>query len=854
MVMNKIDKECFVSIVKSKKRFISILLIVLLGVGFFAGIKATSPDMEDTMNKYYQDTNFMDFDLKSSWGVSDSDISKLKDLGYNVEAAYELDSIVELDTEKAVKILSYNEEKNINKIILVEGSFPKNNNECVVEYIEDSSIKIGDIIKVKNNNLIEKELKVVGFINSPIYTSIEKGSTSLLNGTISFFMYVLEDNFNMDYYTDIYLKLDTKLHTFSDSYEDLVDEEEKTLEKTMESLSNERYEEVVNEYKKEIDKAKKEYDKAYNQYKGLLNSSYVSSSAKKEIRKILDDGKKAISDAEEELSSLTKPDWYILDRSSNVGFYQFNQDVDRISNIAKLFPLVFFVVAILICLTTMTRMVEEERTQLGTLKSLGYTNMQIIKKYIIYASLATIVGSIIGVCIGFYVIPTVIFSMYSLMYSIGDISLSFNVYYTILGTLIALVCTVGATFITCFKELSDVPAQLMRPKSPKSGKKVFLEHISFIWNKLKFSNKVTLRNVFRYKKRFLMTIIGITGCTGLIVAGFGLKDSITVMVPNQYKDLFRYQMAITFDDELSLKELDSVVSKISSNSKIKDYVRVYEESIDLDNYDTNQTIQLIVPFDDLDGFIEVRNRETGKDIDISSGVVVSEKLYKLLEMKEDSILEISGLGKYKANVIGVCENYIFHYLYMDKELFTSDKYNTIYVKTISLSEEEENVLAKEIKEIDGVSSISFLSSRMHTFDETMSNFGLVALVLIVSAGLLAFVVLYNLATVNISERQRELATIKVLGFYDNEVYSYVGRESNILTIIGIVLGLGFGNILTEFVMKTCELDMMFFKVDITLMSYFLSIIITVIFTFLVNVMVYFSLKKINMIESLKSVE
>ena len=622
----------------------------------------------------------------------------------------------------------------------------------------------------------------------------------------------------------------------------------------MESLSNEKYEEVVNEYKKEIEKAKKEYDKTYNQYKGLLNSSYVSSSAKKEIRKILDDGKKAISDAEEELSSLTKPDWYILDRSSNVGFYQFNQDVDRISNIAKLFPLVFFVVAILICLTTMTRMVEEERTQLGTLKSLGYTNMQIIKKYIVYASLATIVGSIIGVCIGFYVIPTVIFSMYSLMYSIGDICLSFNVYYTILGTLIALICTVGATFITCFKELSDVPAQLMRPKSPKSGKKVFLEHISFVWDKLKFSNKVTLRNVFRYKKRFLMTIIGITGCTGLIVAGFGLKDSITVMVPNQYQDLFRYQMAITFDDELSLKELDSVVSKISSNSKIKDYVRVYEESIDLDNYDTNQTIQLIVPFDDLDGFIEVRNRETGKDIDISSGVVVSEKLYKLLEMEEDSILEISGLGKYKANVIGVCENYIFHYLYMDKELFTSDKYNTVYVKTISLSEDEENALAKEIKEIDGVSSISFLSSRMHTFDETMSNFGLVALVLIVSAGLLAFVVLYNLATVNISERQRELATIKVLGFYDNEVYSYVGRESNILTVIGIVLGLGFGNILTEFVMKTCELDMMFFKVDITLMSYFLSIIITIIFTFLVNVMVYFSLKKINMIESLKSVE
>ena len=854
MVMKKIDKESLVSISKTKKRFISILLIVLLGVGFFGGIKATSPDMEDTMDKYYKDTNFMDFDLKSTWGVTLDDVKELDKLGYEVEASYEIDSIIELDTEKAVKILSYNKDNDINKIVLVEGTFPKNNNECVVEYMEDSSIKIGDIINVKNDYLIEKELKVVGFVNSPIYTSIEKGSTNLLNGTISFFMYVLEDNIKMDYYTDIYLKLDTNYHTFSDKYDDLVESEEEKLKDITKDLAVSRYNEVVNEYKEEIAKAKEEYNKAYRQYNGLLNSSYVSASAKKEIRLILDNAKKTITEAEKELESLKEPEWYILDRDSNVGFYQFGQDVERISNIAKLFPLVFFVVAILICLTTMTRMVEEERTQLGTLKSLGYTNIQIIKKYVIYASIATIVGSIIGVCIGFYVIPKVIFSMYSLMYSIGDIVINFNIYYTLIGTLMALLCTVGATLITCYKELREAPSQLMRPKSPKAGKKVFLEHFSFIWERLKFSNKVTVRNVFRYKKRFLMTIIGITGCTGLIVAGFGLKDSITVMVPNQYKDLFRYQMSITFDEDLSKEQLDNVVKEIKNNSKIKDYVRVYEESIELDNYDTNQTIQLIVPFDDLDGFIEVRNRETGKDIDIASGVVVSEKLYNLLGMNEDSLLEISGLGKYKAKVIDVCENYIFHYLYMDKELFTSDKYNTIYVKTVSLTEDEENVLAKELKEIDGISSISFLSSRMHTFDETMDNFGLVALVLIVSAGLLAFVVLYNLSTVNISERKRELATIKVLGFYDNEVYSYVGRESNILTGIGIVLGIGFGNILTNFVMKTCELDMMFFKVDITLMSYFFSVVLTVVFTFLVNIMVYFSLKKIDMIESLKSVE
>lgn len=850
--MKKINKESLVSIVKTKKRFISILLIVLLGVGFFGGIKATSPDMEDTMNKYYEDTNFMDFNIKSTWGIEKSDLDYFKEKGYVVEAGYSIDSIVEIDTEKVAKVLSYNSSSKINDIVLLEGSLPSNIDECVLD--SNSGLEIGDALKVNSSDLEEVNLKVVGLVKSPLYSSIEKGSTNLLNGTISLFIYVLEDNFKLDYYTDIYLDLETNYHTFSDEYWDLVKEEKEVLENITNVISKDRYDKVVTSSKEEINKAKKEYDKALLEAAVILNNSYIDQATKDEVISELESAKAEIENAEKELDSLEEATYYVLDRESNVGFYQFDQDVDRINNIAKVFPIVFFVVAILICLTTMTRMVEEERTQLGTLKSLGYSNFHIIKKYVVYATLATIVGSIIGVCIGFYVIPKVIFSMYSLMYSIGEIELNFNIYYTVIGTLIALLCTVGATLITCFKELRTAPASLMRPKSPKAGKKVFLEHFPFIWKRLKFSNKVTVRNVFRYKKRFLMTIIGITGCTGLIVAGFGLKDSITAMVPNQYKELFKYQMSITFDDDLSLEELDNVVKKIESNSKINSYVRVYEESIELIDYDTNQTIQLIVPFDDLDGFIEVRDRSSKDKISIDNGVVVSEKLFNLLEMKENETLKISGIGEYSTSILDVCENYIFHYMYMDKDLFTLDKYNTILVKTDSMTEEEENLLAKELKEIDGISSISFLSSRMHTFDDTMENFGLVALVLIVSAGLLAFVVLYNLSTVNISERKRELATIKVLGFYDNEVYNYINRESTILTVIGIVLGLGFGSILTNFIMKTCELDMMFFSVDISLLSYVLSVLITLVFTFLVNVMVYFSLKKIDMIESLKSVE
>lgn len=854
MVMKKIYKECFVSIVKTKKRFISILLIVLLGVGFFGGIKATSPDMEDTMDKYYKDTNFMDFNLKSTWGIREEEVNQLRELGYDVEVGYEIDSIVELENENAAHILSYNEINKINEIVIIEGRIPKENNECVVEYSEDNNIKIGDIIKIKNDNFIEKEVEVVGLIKSPIYTSIEKGSTSLLSGSISLYMYVLESNFNMEYYTDMYIKLDNDYHTFSSKYEDIVDEETLVLEKITDSFATDRYDDVYLEASNEIKEAKEDLKKYEDSVSSILSNPYVPKSTKEKINNELSKAREDISSAEEDLSKLEKPSWYVLDRDSNVGFYQYSQDVERINNIAKLFPLVFFVVAILICLTTMTRMVEEERTQLGTLKSLGYNNFHIVRKYVIYATLATIIGALIGVCIGFVVIPKVIFSMYSLMYSIGEIVLSFNFKFAFVGTVIAILCTVGATLFTCYKELKEAPAQLMRPKSPKSGKKVFLERIPFIWNRISFSNKVTIRNVFRYKKRFLMTIIGITGCTGLIVAGFGLRDSIVVMVPNQYEELFKYQVAVTMDDDLSLEELDSSFEKVKSLAEVNSAIRVYEEAIELDNYNTNQSIQLIVPFDDLDGFIEVRDSDNYSDLSYESGIVVSKKIAILLDLENGDKLEISGNGKYTANVVGVCENYIFHYMYMDKELLDSDKYNTIFIKTDSMSVSEEQEFSKVLKEIDGVSSISFLSSRTHTFDDTMSNFGLVALVLIVSAGLLAFVVLYNLATVNISERKRELATIKVLGFYDNEVYNYVGRESNILTIIGIVLGLGFGNVLTGFIMKTCELDMMFFKVDITLTSYILSIIITVVFTFMVNVMVYFSLKKIDMIESLKSVE
>ena len=495
-------------------------------------------------------------------------------------------------------------------------------------------------------------------------------------------------------------------------------------------------------------------------------------------------------------------------------------------------------------------MVEEERSQIGTLKSLGYKDNAIMFKYVLYASLATIIGGMIGVLIGYRILPDLCFEMYKNMYRIGNIKLSYYSSLTFQGMMIALLCTLGATIYTCRKVLKSSPASLLRPVAPPPGKRVLLEKIPVIWNRLTFSYKVTIRNVFRYKKRFLMTIIGIAGCTGLILAGFGLKDCIVKMVPHQYEDIFNYDAKITLDENKN----SNTITEINKLKEVKDTIEIQEETVTLENKDTNQTITLISPKTSLEGFIKLQNRKTHEKYKLNNGIIITEKLAKLLDIEENDTLEFTGTTTYKEKVTNITENYLFHYIYLPKKEYKENSYNTVLVKTKKLTENEEKTLANKLKEISGVSNITFTSKTRHVFDDTMDSFAYVSLILIISAGALAFVVLYNLSSVNISERRRELATIKVLGFYDKEVYQYINRENTILTLIGILLGLGIGNILTMYIIKTCELDMLMFDPTIAWPSYIYAILITVAFAILVNIILYFSLKKIDMIESLKSVE
>ena len=351
-----------------------------------------------------------------------------------------------------------------------------------------------------------------------------------------------------------------------------------------------------------------------------------------------------------------------------------------------------------------------------------------------------------------------------------------------------------------------------------------------------------------------MTIIGIAGCTGLIIAGFGLRDCITSIVSGQYEKVFNYQVEVTFKPDVTLDEKNSEVERIKKINKVKDTLIANKESVEIENKDTNQSIQLIVPFSSPDGFITLKNRVSKEKYTLNDNIIVSEKLSKLLDLKKGDKLKLKTDKEYTATIGGITENYFLHYIYMDKDLYDSSFYNTLFIKTDDLTEEEEKVLATEIKKNDTISNISFTSSTRNVFDSTMKNFGLVAIVLIVSAGLLAFVVLYNLANVNISERIRELATIKVLGFYDREVYNYVGRETTILTGIGMFFGILIGKALTVFILKTCELDQIMFGTTIKIQSYIYSLLLTVVFTLLVNITTYFALKKVDMIESLKSIE
>ncbi len=1043
---------------RTKSRFVSIFAIVMLGVGFFAGLKSTCPDMKLTAEEYFKSSHLMDYRLVSTYGFDQEDVEAVLSLE-GVRAAmpqYSGDFLVRLgENELVIKAYSVDsdtvesdDENNLNRPTLLEGRYPEKSGECLIENGSSvpDSFEIGKTITLYsgdstpiNDTLETNTYTIVGVVESPLYISYERGSSTIGNGTVNSYILLPEEDFKQDVYTDLYVTLEEtgNLSPFSEEYEDVISAFGDPLKDTALSSVSKRYDSIVGEARKELEDARQklkegeeqqaselsaarqkiddgrqeyenglaEYQAQYEQFKTqiedarsqiktgkeqlseqknkwseteslyrsiqslcetavigqpftqkqqaivdqsvLLNENFpmlltaalvmgdpqssalldlALSQADQEIYSGLSELQaaetelaeksalvdqqeaageeqfaasknqleqaareleqaeadyeegKAESDAElekarneiekgeKDLQELEKPKVYLFDRDDNVGYSGFSGDADKVDNISKIFPVFFIFVAALVCLTTMTRMVEEERTGIGTLKALGYGKMAIAAKYLAYALMASLAGSILGLLVGFQIFPHVIFNAYKIMYYLPALIAPFRWDYAVWCTTVAVICTGAATLIACYTELSDQPSQLMRPKPPKNGKRVLLERFTWLWSKIGFIRKVSIRNFFRYKKRVILTVTGIAGCTALMLTGFGLKDSISTIVARQYENIFLYDAMTVYDGEASSQDLEELDQILQSQSAVAEVLYAQQISVDGINPESEKSVDsyLMVPSDadSFGDYVVLSPRGSDEILKLEAGgAVVSEKLASMLGLQTGDRIQLKNSdGKtVEVPITGITENYLYHFIYMLPETYQNlfGEKSVPNVAMMNLKTDDSMALddlSVAVLKNDAVLQISYSKDNGKTFLDMLDSLNAVIFVLILSAGALALVVLYNLTNINVNERIRELATLKVLGFYNKEVTSYINRENMASSILGILVGLIVGVFLHHFVVTTAEVDIVMFSREIFPMSYVLAAALTFVFTLIVNFLLHFRLKKINMVESLKSIE
>ena len=587
---------------------------------------------------------------------------------------------------------------------------------------------------------------------------------------------------------------------------------------------------------------------------------------KKEAEEEITDGEAKIADAEEELAEIEDPKWYVYDRSNLPEHDGYGENADRMRAIGKVFPVIFFLVAALISLTSMTRMVEEQRTQIGTMKAIGYSKWAIVSKYLSYALLATAGGSIIGVLIGEKVLPFIIIYAYGIMYQhIPEILVPYDWAYAIEASIAAVACTMFATVFSCYRELGEQPAALMRPPAPKIGKRVLLEYVGVIWKRLNFTWKSTIRNLMRYKKRFFMTIFGIGGCMALMLVGYGIRDSVFEIADIQYTEIQTYDGNLILKENLSEDEHQELTDSLEQNQDIARFMDAYMKNLVLtkDGHERETYVMVLGQPKDSEKYVHFHDRKTKEAYELSDdGAIISEKTAKLLNAKVGDTISVKDENEGNKDIViqNICENYMGHYLYMTPKYYEKvygekPEYNTVLFSVQdSYTREQMEEAGEKILARDEVLSLSYMKDIEKRLNDMLKSLNLVIIVLIVSAGMLAFVVLYNLNTINIAERKRELATLRVLGFYNPEVAAYVYRENILLTLIGTIVGAGLGKILHLFIIETVEVPAAMFGRIINLPSYIYSFLFTILFSMIVNGVMYFKLRKIDMVESLKSIE
>ena len=817
-------------------KFLSIFAICALGVAFFAGIRATSPDMKEAGDRLYNTYNLSDISVISTSGLTADNIRDLESIEgiQAVRASLFVDAMARGTGEKEKNLRLYSmpiklkseyaplidlipdygidtsPEYEMNGVEIVSGRMPLNDTEIALDNtLEGSLVKqLGDEITLTTSGGTVT-LRVVGFIRSPMYISMfERGTSSIGNGTSDGFAYASGNAIS---------SLGTKLPVMS----------------------------LLNTYytRADIVISGKEGLSAYSdEYEALVNE---------------------VTDRIEDYASTQSGTWYIQDRSGNPGYSDYSENTDRIAAVGDVFPLIFFIVAALVCLTTMTRMVEEQRIEMGTMKALGYGGWQIAMKYAVYAMSACISGGVVGAIIGFKLFPYVIMKGYSIMYYLGKLETPYRSDIAFMAIAAMAVCTAAATFSACYASLKEVPATLMRPKAPKAGRRVLLEKIPFIWKKLSFTSKVTVRNLFRYKKRFFMSVIGIAGSGALLVTAFGLNDSIFGIIEKQFGDIWQMDVQAYVYEAMPLADMQELLGKNPANDDFDSVMFCLDSQMECKNGGRSQSgVHLlgVESAESMAGRINLHNGGTPVTLD-DSGVVVTAKLAETLSIKAgDEINMRTGGEDHLMRVIGIADNYVYHYVYI-----TAAYYETVFGKAMQYNGFMGNLKDGLTDEtMDAMSTQLLSDSRMYTVRtigsiyasvwDSLSILNYVVLVLILGSGMLTFVVMLNLTNINIGERMRELATLRVLGFYDKEMYAYIFRENNALSVIGAFVGLVFGKIMHLFVIRTCEVDMVMFVRSAKPLSYVYAFALTIAFSLIVNLLMRPKVRAIDMVESLKSAE
>ena len=781
----------------SAKRFVSLEFISLLGVGFFVGIKMASVDMLTTLDDYFDGVALYDLQLTSPLGFSDEGVAAVRNLD-EVQTAVTVryrDEVFQLEEgEQVVQLMEL--KQAINRVELTAGEWPAAANEILVEpaLLEDNDLRLGDTV--------EEHYKIVGTVNSPLFLDDTRGTTLIGSGKVNYYAYASAETFNEEDAQSLYLLVSGAAAevTGSEAYLEKVAQAEEAVEEIAPAEAAQRIEAVV----------------------GVTN---------------------------EDLEDLYA--WRLSTRDDNAAYSDLISSTDSIENIGNIFPIVFYVVAILVSLIAMKRMVEDDRGEIGTLKSLGFGSWRIIRKYLRYALLAVLIGGVLGMAAGVVTLPAVVWDLYENSYVLPALKLGLSPVYATIGLGVALLCILLATVWVATRVLKEAPASLLRPKAPKAGRRVWLEKVGPIWKRLKFSNKICIRNIFRYKSRVFAMVIGIMGSTALILTGFGLRDSLVDISAMQFGEIFAYDRAVAFTDPAA--DITEVQAEMVENGNTA--VAAEVSAIEVVGAEKDYAANLVVMAEAEQDLMRLKDA-AGVGVTLEDEkVIMTAKLAELLGVTAGERIKIVfNQHKVEYEVQAIVQNHLDHYVYMTPKTYqdTVGEYevNTIFVR---LGQSEAD-FEQYLEDLAWGTVVTSAEDAKQEIEDVIWSLNSVVVILIFASSVLAFVVMYNLAAININERQRELATLKVLGFYNKEVDDYINRETNLLTILGVALGLGFGYFLCHYILLTCEIDSLMFVRQINPWSYLYTILIVAVFTVAVNFFTHRQLRKIKMLESLKTVE